>query len=176
VTEDRFKEVFDLLERYVEDRCGIPVRINDVRNPFTGDLDGAEIHIDYDLTAEDALFILVHLVGHTIQWNVSEELRELSKVRARDITPEVLARLIDYEKQACEYSQQLLYDAGVHDLDQWLADFSACDLAYLVHFYEHGTKAPFRSFWKPDQPKFTPRPIPDFHPTKWVWRWDGTVV
>ncbi len=176
VMEERFREVFNLLERRIEDRWSIPVRINDVKTPFTGDLDGAEIHIDHDLTAEDALFILVHLFGHTVQWNVSAELRELSKVGANDITPEILARLVEYEREACQYSQQLLHDAGVHDLDQWLADFSACDLAYLVSFYQTGDKAPFRSFWKPDQPRFPARPIPEFHPTKWVWRFDGVVV
>jgi hypothetical protein len=174
--DQRFREVFDVLERHIEERWSIPVRINDVNNPFTGDLDGAEIHIDHDLTAEDALFILIHLFGHTVQWNVSAELRELSKVRAKDITPEVLKALIDYERQACEYSQQLLHDCGVHDLDQWLADFSACDLAYLVHFYQHGKKGEFRSFWKAGQPTIAPRPVPEFHPTKWLWRWDGVVI
>jgi hypothetical protein len=176
MTDDRFREVFNLLERRVEDRWGIPVRINDVKTPFTGDLDGAEIQIDHDLTAEDALFILVHLFGHTVQWNISEELRAMNEVRGPHVPPEIMTKLIAYERQACEYSLQLMHEAGVHDLDQWLADFSACDLAYLVHFYDTGTKAPFRSFWKPDAPPVTPRPIPEFHPTKWLWRWDGVVV
>jgi len=175
ISDQRFREVFDLLERRIEDRWSIPVRVTDVANPFTGDLDGAEIQIEYDLTAEDALFILVHLFGHTVQWNVSAELREVSKLRG-PMAPEQMRQLIAYELQACEYSMQLVHDCGVHDLDQWLADFSACDLAYLVHFYDAGEKAEFKSFWKAGQPLIRPRPIPAFHPTKWVWRWDGVVV
>ena len=41
--------------------------------------DNAEIHLDYDLEAEDALFILVHLFGHTVQWNTSEEARAIGR-------------------------------------------------------------------------------------------------
>ena len=172
----RFRAVFDRLERHVEERWDLPVRIRDVPDPFTGDLDGAEIQIDHDLTAEDALFILVHLFGHTVQWNVSEELRRLGEVRGPGLAPEVLDALVAYEREACRYSLQLLHEAGVHDLDQWLADFSACDLAYLVHFYTVGDKRPFRSFWKEGQPRLEPLAIPAFTPTKWRSRWDGVVI
>jgi hypothetical protein len=176
VTDARFLEVFNLLERRIEDRWGIPVRIKDVAHPFTGDLDGAEIQIDYDLTPEEGLFILVHLFGHTVQWNVSEEARVLGAVRGPGLDADTTARLIAYEKQACQYSLQLLHEAGVHDLDQWLTDFSQCDLAYLLDFYDTGEKKPFRSFWKDGQPLMEPLPIPRFEPTKWMSRWDGVVV
>jgi hypothetical protein len=176
VSDERFLEVFNLLERIVEDRWGIPVRIKDVANPFTGDLDGAEIQIDYDLTPEDGLFILVHLFGHTVQWNLSPELRALGAVRGPGLDAGTTMRLIEYERQACQYSLQLLDEAGVDDLDQWLADFSHCDLSYLLDFYETGVKQPFRSFWKDGQPRMTPLPIPSFEPTQWRSRWDGVVV
>jgi hypothetical protein len=176
ISDDRFREVFNLLERHIEERWSLPVRIRDVPNPFTGDLDGAEIAIDYDLTAEDALFILVHLFGHTAQWNVSEEHRELGRVRGPGLDAATTAALVAYEKEACQYSLQLLHEVGVHDLDQWLADFSYCDLAYLLAFYETGEKRPFRSFWKDGQPLMQPLPIPPFTPTKWVSRSKGVVV
>lgn len=172
----RFRRAFDLLERHVEERWGIPVRIRDVPNPFTGDLDGAEIHVDHDVDAEDALFILVHLFGHTVQWNVDPALRELGMVRGPGLPEATLAALVAYEHQACRYSLQLLHEAGVTELDQWLADFSACDLAYLVHFYQTGEKRPFRSFWRDGQPRLEPLAIPAFTPTRWVSRWDGVVV
>ncbi len=175
-SDARFREVFDLLEPRIEQRWGIPVLVRDVPNPFTGDLDGAEIHVDHDLEAEDALFILIHLFGHTVQWNVSAEARALGLVRGPGLSDETLAALIQYEHEACGYSLQLLHEAGVHDLDQWLADFSACDLAYLMHFYKHDEKLPFRSFWRDDQPLMTPRAIPEFQPTKWLSRSDGIVV
>jgi hypothetical protein len=175
IPEHRFREVFDLLEKRVEERWGVPVRIRDVPDPFTGDLDGAEIHVDHDLPAEDALFILVHLFGHTVQWNIAPELRALGAVRG-PVTDDVLAQLVGYEREACRYSLQLLHDAGVFDLDAWLADFSACDLAYLIHFYKHGEKRPFRSFWQAGQPLLEPLPIPGFQPTRWVSRWEGVVI
>jgi hypothetical protein len=174
--DDHFRQAFNRLERHIETRWNIPVVIRDVPNPFTGDLDGAEIHIDHDVTAEDALFILIHLFGHTVQWNLSADLRELGAVRGPGLDEATLAALIEYEREACRYSLQLLHEAGVRDLDQWLADFAACDLAYLLHFYRHDEKRPFRSFWRDGQPHLEPLAIPDFHPTRWVSRWEGVVV
>lgn len=175
----RVRQVFDSCERLIEKRWGIPVSINDVPSPFTGDLDGAKIHVDYDLEIEDALFILLHLFGHTVQWNVSPEAREIAffKPAAGEAwPPEKLVAVAAYEGQACQYSLQLLHDAGVHDLDQWVADFAACDVAYLMHFYRTGEKRPFREFWRDGAPVLPPAAIPDFHPTAWLSRSDGTVV
>lgn len=174
--EDRLREVFNVLERHIEHRYGVPVRIRDVPNPFTGDLDGAEIHVDYDEDIESALFIVAHLFGHTVQWNTSEAARELGYRLYPNPSEALIRRLQDYEHEACEYSLQLFHEAGVHDLDQWLSDYAACDFAYLVDFYRTGQKKPFRSFWRAGAPLLTPRPIPDFHPTKWVSRWEGIVV
>ena len=69
IPEDRFPEVFNIVEKYLEERYELPVVITDVPHPFTGDLDGAEIRVDYDLSAEESVFILAHLFGHTVQWN-----------------------------------------------------------------------------------------------------------
>ena len=49
----RLHAVFPLLRDRVEGRYKIPVRIMDVPDPFAGDLDGAEIHLDY--ASADAL-------------------------------------------------------------------------------------------------------------------------
>lgn len=179
-TDRRIREVFNLLERYIEQRYGVPVTITDVPAPFTGDLDGAEILIDFEEDAESALFILVHLFGHTIQWNLSVRARELSVLFFGDdppqITPEVFAELEAFEREACEYSLQLMHDAGVRDMDQWVSDYWACDFAYLLNFYETRRQAPFKQFWRDGQPLISPRPIPDFTPRRWVARADGIVV
>ena len=124
----RFREVFDVVERYVERRWGIPIVVRDVPSPFTGDLDGAEIHVDFHLEAEDALFILVHLFGHTVQWNTSEDARRLGAIQGFGHAPELVEQLVGYEREACCYSLQLLHECGVTDLDQWLADFAALDI------------------------------------------------
>ncbi len=180
-SEERFREVFDVVEREIEARYGVPVRITDVPDPFTGDLDGAEIHVDWEESAESALFILVHLFGHTVQWNLSERSRELSVLLLRDrpedeVDEAVFAELRAFEREACELSLQLLHECGVHDLDGWVSDFAACDLAYLEHFYRTREKRPFVSFWRPDQPLIHPRPIPPFHPRQWTTRADGIVI
>lgn len=173
---ERLRQVFDRVERLVEERWGIPVRITDVPNPFTGDLDGHEIHVDHDLDVEDALFILVHLFGHTVQWNISERAREIAFAKRTVWTEDELREVADYETQACRYSLQLLHDAGVRDLDQWVSEFAACDAAYLMHFYRTGEKRPFRSFWVAGVPTLAPLPIPPFTAERWLGRYDGTVI
>ena len=172
----RLRSVFDRVERMIEDRWGIPVVISDVPNPFTGDLDGEQIIVDHDLDIEDAVFILIHLFGHTVQWNVSARAREIAFAQPGTWSDDALREVCEYEAEACRYSLQLLHDAGIHDLDQWVSDFAACDVAYLMHYYKTGEKRPFRSFWRDQAPLQRPLPIPAFQPTRWISRYDGTVV
>lgn len=172
-SEERFRAVFNEVEPLIERRYGIQVVISDVPNPFTGDLDGSEIRVDHAIDAEEAAFILVHLFGHTVQWNVSERARELGSAPP---SPALLPEIESYEREACRYSLQLFHDAGITDLDQWLADFAACDLGYLTHFYRTGEKRPWRSFWRPGSPLLEPLAIPEFHPRAWRSRWEGVVV
>jgi hypothetical protein len=175
-TDDRLREVFNTVEPYIERRYGVPVIIKDVPDPFTGDLDGGEIHVDYANDLENAVFIIAHLFGHTVQWNLSEYARRIGNEVQQNPTPEKLAELESYEREACCYSLQLFHDAGVHDLDQWISDFAACDFAYLSHFYSTGVKRQFRSFWKSGQPRLQPLAIPEFVPTHWLSRYGGIVV
>lgn len=175
-SDDQLRHAFNVIEKHIEDRYGIPVRIRDVPNPFTGDLDGAEIHVDYDEDLESALFIVAHLFGHTVQWNTSADARELGYRLFPNPSEELIARLAAYELEACRYSVQLFHDAGVTGLDQWLSDYAACDFAFLVDFYRTGQKKPFKAFWRDGAQLLTPLQIPTFHPTKWVSRWEGIVV
>lgn len=175
-SDDRLRQVFNLLEPYIERRYGIPVIIKDVPAPFTGDLDGAEIHVDYEEDIESAVFIIAHLFGHTVQWNTNPRAREVGSRAYSNPTEDELRELRDYEIVACRYSLQLFRDAGVTDLDQWLSDFAACDYAYLEHFFRSGEKRPFRSFWRDDQPLLEPLAIPAFHPAQWISRYEGVVV
>jgi hypothetical protein len=176
MTEDPFRDAFNALEPYIERRYGIPVVIRDVTDPFTGDLDGERIEVDYDQSWEDALFIIAHLFGHTVQWNTDPRARELGMAKVTHPTEQFLTDLRDYEQTACRYSLQLFHDAGLHDLDQWMADFAACDSAYLMHFYRTNEKRPFRSFWKSGAEIIAPLPIPHFTPERWVSRAGGVVI
>lgn len=173
-TTQRFNEVFASVERLIEERWAIPVRIQDVPDPFTGDLDGAEIMVDYDLDAEDALFIVVHLFGHTVQWNVDPDSRAIG-VHPGPWDDAALARVRAYETDACRYAMQLFHQANILDLDQWLSDFAACDYAYLEHFYKTGEKRLFRSFWSDGQAPLAPLAIPSFTAQRWITR-NGIVV
>jgi hypothetical protein len=173
---DYLRTVFNRLERFIEDRWQVPVVIRDVPNPFTGDLDGEQIMVDYDLEIEDALFILIHLFGHTVQWNASAQRREVAFLAPTTWTDDQLHAAMEYEAESCRYSLQLLHEAGIRDLDQWISDFAACDSRYLLHYYRTGEKRPFRSFWHDGAAILPPLAIPDFRPTRWVSRAQGTVV
>ena len=125
VTEERFVEVFNRIEEFIERRYALPVLIRDVTDPFTGDLDGSTIEVDYDQSCEDALFIVAHLFGHTVQWNTDAAARAIGSAQVVNPSEEFLEQLRQYERTACRYSLQLFHEAGVIDLDQWMADFAA---------------------------------------------------
>lgn len=173
----RFRHAFNRLEALIEQRYGIPVRIRDVPDPFTGDLDGAEIHIDYDVDHEEALFIIAHLFGHTVQWAQGETMRRLGE-QAPDpeISEKRLAELYQYELDAARYSLALFHEAGLSDFDQWVSDYFNCDWAYLANFYRTGERGNFRKYWQDATALITPLPIPPFQPQAWRTRFGGTVV
>ncbi len=176
VSEERFRQIFNLLERTIEERWGIPIGIRDVAEPFTGDLDGAKIELDYDLPIDEAVFILLHLFGHTVQWNVNARMREVGMAPVTDASDQLLAEIEEYEREAGRYSTQLLHELGVTELDQWLADFTSADVAYLLHFYRTGEKLPMEQVWRDGEPHIQPVPIPHFTPTRWVARSEGVVI
>jgi hypothetical protein len=176
VSDERFLEIFNRVEKTIEDRWGIPIAVQDLPEPFTGDLDGSAIQLDYDLPAAEALFILLHLFGHTVQWNVDGGLREIGLRPVAVPTAEPLEAVEEYERDAGRYSTQLLHEMGITELDQWLADFTAADIAYLMHYYRTGEKLEIEKVWKSGQPPIAPAPIPHFLPTRWISRSEGVVV
>jgi hypothetical protein len=176
-TPDEFRTAFNLIERHIEARYAIPVIIADVTDPFTGDLDGAEIKVDYDNSPEDALFIIAHLLGHTVQWNLSEQGRTIgNQTPDPNLSRARMLELYEYELAAARYSLALFHEAGVRDFDQWLSDYFHCDWRYLSHFYKTGQKGEFRSFWRDDTRQIKPLAIPVFEPKAWTTRWAGIVV
>ncbi|MCM2254983.1 MAG: hypothetical protein NDJ94_04870 [Vicinamibacteria bacterium] len=91
--EARLRAIFDQVEAHLERRYGIPVVITDVVAPFTGDRDGREIQIDHDQDVASAVFVLIHVFGHTVQWNLSARAREIGTVAQQQPTPELLEEL-----------------------------------------------------------------------------------
>ena len=171
-----FAEYCERVKAHIEDAYGIRVITRDVPDPLTGDLNGAEIHIDYSVTPEQRLFLLAHLFGHTVQWNVSPDTFDLGQPRQPPVREDALPALMEYEKQAARYALRLFHDLGITDVDQWLSDYTACDMAYLSHYYRTGEKRDFLSFWRGDTPNFQARAIPPFTLTKRPLRSDGVVI
>jgi hypothetical protein len=168
-----FKEAYDLVERRIEDRYGIGVAISDVQHPNTGDFDGSRILVDFDQELETAFFVLVHLFGHTVQWNISAHYRELGADLRLQQSEERLKELYHYERDATRYSVKLMHDAKVTGLDQWVSDYWAADWKYLEHFYRTGgERLPFAPLLKFGEAELlTPLEIPEFTPQKWMSRW-----
>src|SRR6266700_3383618 len=123
-----FAEYCARVQQHVQGAYGIRVVTLDVPDTLTGDLDGAEIHIDFAVTPEQRLFLLAHLFGHTVQWNVSPLAFELGRPRNPPVKEEAMPALIEYERDAASYALGMLHEVGITELDQWLSDYTACDM------------------------------------------------
>jgi hypothetical protein len=171
-----FAEYSVRVERHIEKAYGVRVVTRDVPDPLTGDLNGAEIHVDYAVTAEQRLFLLAHLFGHTVQWNLNPGAFELGRPQAPPVSEDCLPALMDYEREAAGYGLGLLHEIGITDADQWFADYAACDAAYLRHYYVSGEKREFLSFWREGTASLQPQPVPRFRPKSRSFRGDGVVI
>ncbi len=58
---------------------------------------------------EEAVFTLVHLFGHTVQWNLDEKLRLLGLANS-GVKQEDLSRIYQYERQASQLGLALLQE------------------------------------------------------------------
>jgi len=164
------------VQKHIEDNYGIRVVTRDVPDPLTGDLNGTEIHIDYALTPEERLFLLAHLFGHTVQWNVSARAFEIGRPLEPPVAEELMPEIVQYELDAAGYALRMLHEIGITDADQWLTDYTACDVAYLCHYYRTGEKRSFASFWRDNTPRIQPMMIPSFVPQPRTYRRDGIVI
>jgi hypothetical protein len=70
----------------------------------------------------------------------------------------------------------MLHQIGIMDIDRWFCDYTACDMAYLLHYYRTGEKRAFVSFWRNGTPAMEPMAVPQFVPVKRVFRLDGIVI
>jgi hypothetical protein len=171
-----FQDYIARVQGQIERNYNIRIVTRDITDPLTGDLDGSEIDIDYAVSPELRLFLLAHLFGHTVQWNVNPRAFEIGQNHEPPVSEDLLPAIMDYEREAASYGLGLLHQAGITEVDQWLSDFTACDMAYLLHYYRTGQKKDSLSFWRDNTPLLTPRPIPPFTPTRRVFRRDGIVI
>jgi hypothetical protein len=113
-----FSQYGERVQARVTSFYGIGVVTRDIQDPLTGDLSGAEIHLDHLLGAEERLFLLGHLFGHTVQWNVHPGAFEIGRLRESPVVDADLPVIIAYERQAGAYALQLFCDVGITDADQ----------------------------------------------------------
>lgn len=174
MTPSDFEAAFAPIAAYMDATYGVRCSRGPVPSGFFGDLNGAEIRIAEHLEPEEALFTLLHLFGHTAQWNLQGVID--FDVQPESLSDEQTAKVLRYEREACGYSMRLLLDAGYGKLAQWLSDFSAADLRHLLHFYATGEQLGARRAWRSGEPMTAPLDIPPFAPKVLRWRWDGVVV
>ncbi len=175
-TVERLQEVLTLLRNHVEQHYRIPVLFIDVPEPFVGDLDGEEIWIDNLQDIEVMLFNLIHLFGHTVQWNLLGQAPEIGNKAPGEYTEADLDEVVRYEREASCYGLQLLHDLDIRDLDTWLSDFSASDVAYLLHYYKTGEKVHPLTLSRSGQSLLEPLHTPPFSPQRLKLRSTGVVI
>jgi hypothetical protein len=174
--EISFEEYSARVQKHLESVYGIRVVTRDIPDPLTGDLDGSEIHIDYAVTPEQRLFLLGHLFGHTVQWNVDPASFEIGRRYLPPVNEDLIPAIIAYESEAACYGLAMFHQIGITGIDQWFCDYTACDQAYLLHFYRTGEKIDSRAFWRINTPLIEPKAVPMFTPTKRSLRMDGIVI
>jgi hypothetical protein len=172
----RYSELCGRVREHIERRYGVRVITRDIPDPLIGDLDGSEIHIDCAVTAEQRLFLLAHLFGHAVQWNISLDAFAIGQPRHPPVDEPLLPAIMAYEREAASYRMALFHEIGIRQADQWLSDYTACDLACLEHYYRTGEKRAPLSFWRQDTPLVEPRAIPVFAPARMIFRSGGVVI
>jgi hypothetical protein len=120
---------------------GLVIKYTQNLDPFfKGDLDGKTIFIGTHLSGEEKLFNLLHLSGHSIQWNIDKLLRDLGSELYKNPDDKLLKKLQTYEWQANCYALSILHQAEIFNLDKWLTKKYITDMMYLTHFYKTGKK------------------------------------
>jgi len=164
------------VQEHIEHHYGIRVVTRDIPDPLTGDLNGEEIDIDFAVTAQQKLFLLGHLFGHTVQWNTNSNSFDIGKQYKPPVDEKLFPAVLSYEGEAASYGLALMHEIGITDVDQWFSNYTAADQRYLLHFYRTGDKGDFHEFWRERAKLVEPKAIPKFVPRKRVFRMDGVVI
>lgn len=164
------KETFRRARTRVES-YGVQVYIGDVLDPNTGTFDGAEIGVDYANDLEMSLFVLIHLFGHTVQWNTVAAYRTIDTRVRPGAAPEIIEEARVYEKNASRLGLSLLHAAGVRDRDRWLSDWWESDWRYLSTYYSTGKLPIWASCRSTGAELLEPLEIPLFTPHRYYTRY-----
>lgn len=181
MTEEKLKfgKALRAFQKYAK-QFGITVLYTDnLKKFFKGDLNGKEIFVRHNLDKRQKLFNLIHLFGHTVQWNIDPELRKLGSVLHKKVSDELLLRLQNYEWQANCYGLYALHQAGFTEFDKWLFELYAEDIYYLTNYYKTGQKLKERTeiseIYKFSKPLISLE-FPNFQATRNEKTRDGIVI
>ena len=95
-----FRDACSAVTEHLHARYGVSVEVASIEPPLKSDLDGSRILVADHNTDEERLFLVAHLFGHTVQWNVSAELRRLGMTMPVKPTSDELEALEAYEREA----------------------------------------------------------------------------
>lgn len=155
-----YKQAVSAIEKYgfvVHSRC-------EIKDSNTGEFDGVNIWVKDEQSDEQALYVLLHLFGHSVQWNVDEELMKIGIDTTLSRTEEELLKVYDYERQASEMTIKLLESIGITYLNQWISNWFHADWMWLKHLYSTGERVGYLTYWIDDAELLTPCDIPEFTP------------
>jgi hypothetical protein len=164
--KEEFRRARSRVEGY-----GIRVYIGDVKDPNTGIFDGSEIGIDWANDLDMSLFVLVHLFGHTVQWNTVASYRTIDQRVKPGAPPDVIEEARLYEQNASRFGLALLHEAGIADRDQWISDWWGSDWKYLSTFYATGKLPPWSECRSTGYARIEPLAIPAFTPRRFYTRY-----
>jgi len=162
--EFEFKKVATAAKDRIEGHYRLRVVTRDLPAGVTGDLDGEEIILDVKNDPETDLYVLLHLFGHTCQWNTDPALRSLGYERPVNASPEKMKQIHDYEQSASRIGLTLLEEVGHGDLREWLSRFFAADWRFLQVLYTSGQHTEMNVEWDCPCELLEPLPVPAFAP------------
>jgi len=168
--EFAFKKVAAAAKDRIESEHHIAVVWRDLPEGVTGDLDGEEIVLDVKNDPETELYVLLHLFGHTCQWNTNPHLRKLGYEKPFHASPEKLKEIHDYERCASRIGLTLLEEIGHGELREWLSRFFAADWKFLEVLYATGEHTPMQVQWNCPCELLDPLAIPRFAPHEYQHR------
>src|SRR5258708_36334344 len=112
-----FRDYCARVQEHLEQDYAIRVVTRGIPDALTGDLDGLEIHVDFALTPEQRLFLLAHLFGHTVQWNLNPAAIEFGMPRQIPVDECLLPAILDYEREAGRYALAMMHSIGITAVD-----------------------------------------------------------
>jgi len=129
-----------------------------------GDLDGARVYMARGLPVDEAVFLLCHLFGHTVQWHTDRNALDYASITAATFRETDAVWVEEYERKASRFGLSILLGCDARFLRAWLSEFVEADVRYLLALYRGDQNASHEQFWPDRVSVLNPIPIPAFRP------------